>query len=95
MAALRSAMRRNEAQRQKLLGGEGRRVGAATAANRTVAESPTMAAAQRFTGVLYDALDLPSLSAAARRRADSSVLVLSAVFGLVAPLIRSRITSSR
>ncbi|HMY86897.1 MAG TPA: peroxide stress protein YaaA [Microthrixaceae bacterium] len=85
MAALRSAMRRNEAQRQKLLGVKGDALAAATAANRTVAESPTMAAAQRFTGVLYDALDLPSLSAAARRRADSSVLVLSAVFGLVVP----------
>ena len=38
MAALRSAMRRNEAQRQKLLGVKGDALAAATAANRTVAE---------------------------------------------------------
>lgn len=85
MAALRSAMRRNQAERQKLLGVKGVALAAATAVNRSVTESPTMAASQRFTGVLYDALDLTSLPVAARRRADSSLLVLSALFGLVAP----------
>lgn len=85
MAALRSAMRRNEAERRKLLGVKGAALAAATDANRHVGDSPTMPAAERFTGVLYDALDLASLPAAARRRADSSLLVLSAVFGLVAP----------
>ncbi len=85
MAALRSAMRRNEFERRKLLGVKGVALAAATEANRHVGDSPTMPAAERFTGVLYDALDLATLPAAARKRADSSLLVLSAVFGLVAP----------
>ncbi len=85
MAALRQAMRRNAAERGKLLGVKGDALAAATAANRAIATSPTMPASQRFTGVLYDALDLATLPARARRRADSSLLVLSGVFGLVAP----------
>ena len=85
MAALRSAMRRNEAQRQKLLGVKGDALAAATAANRTVAESPTMAAAQRFTGVLYDALDRDSLDAAGRRRANRWIVISSALYGALRP----------
>lgn len=85
MAALRSAMRRNAAERGRMLGVKGDALAAATEANRHVATSPTMPAADRFTGVLYDALDLAGLPAAARRRADTSLLVLSAVFGLVTP----------
>ena len=37
-----------------------------------------------FTGVLFDALDHASLSAAAKRRARLSVLVFSALFGATA-----------
>lgn len=85
MAALRSAMRADAATRAKLLGVKGDALAAATVANRNIANSPTMPAAERFTGVLYDALDLGSLSAAARRRADRCVLIPSGVFGLVAP----------
>jgi len=85
MAALRTAMRRNAVERHRMLGVKGDALAAATEANRNVATSPTMPAAERFTGVLYDALDLSGLPTAARRRADTSVLVLSAVFGLVVP----------
>jgi cytoplasmic iron level regulating protein YaaA (DUF328/UPF0246 family) len=85
MAALRSAMRRSAAERGRLLGVKGDALAAATDANRAVGTSPTMPAASRFTGVLYDALDLGSLPPGPRRRADSSLLVLSGVFGLVAP----------
>lgn len=85
MAALRTAMRANTAARSRLLGVKGDALQAATAANRTVAESPTMPAAERFTGVLYDALDLWTLPAAVRRRADRCLVIPSGVFGLVAP----------
>ncbi|UDY35668.1 YaaA family protein [Dermatobacter hominis] len=85
MAALRSAMRRNAAERGRLLGVKGEALAAATEANRSIATSPTMPAAERFTGVLYDALSLSTLAADARARADGSLLVLSGVFGLVAP----------
>ena len=53
------------------------------ARNRAVRSSATLPAIDRYTGVLYDALDAATLSAAARDRAQRSVLVHSAVFGLV------------
>jgi len=52
----------------------------ATAALRT---SGTLPALRRYTGVLYDALDLRSLGPAARGRADARILVASALFGLL------------
>jgi uncharacterized protein len=85
MAALVRAMRGSEARRRALLGVKGVALAAATAADRTVAGSPTLPAIERYTGVLYDALDHRTLPAAARRRMDSSVLVLSGLWGLVAP----------
>lgn len=40
-------------------------------------------AGEIYTGVLYDALDLASLDAAARRRAEKSLLVFSGLWGAV------------
>lgn len=54
--------------------------------NRVIASSPTMAAIDRYTGVLYDALDAASLTAAARTFAHRHVAVQSALFGPVAAL---------
>jgi uncharacterized protein len=51
------------------------------AADADIWESPTMLAGHRYSGVLYDALGYPSLPAAARRRADSSVVVFSGLWG--------------
>jgi uncharacterized protein len=45
--------------------------------------SPTMPALHRYTGVLYDALDAPSLRGAAAARAMARLAVGSALFGLV------------
>ena len=45
--------------------------------------APTARAGLVYTGVLYDALDLPSLEPKARRRAERSVIVSSALFGAV------------
>jgi cytoplasmic iron level regulating protein YaaA (DUF328/UPF0246 family) len=47
--------------------------------------SPTLPALCRYTGVLYDNLDYRSLQGAARRRADASLVVASALFGLLRP----------
>ena len=44
-----------------------------------------MPAIERYTGVLYDALDHRSLSAAHRRRLDASVVIFSGLWGAVAP----------
>lgn len=51
--------------------------------NRNLLESPTAPAGEVYTGVLYDALDLASLGARARRRAASDIAIASALFGLL------------
>jgi uncharacterized protein len=54
--------------------------------NRALLESPTMPAIDRYTGVLFDALDAPSLDRAARAYAGAHVAVHSALLGLVGGL---------
>ncbi|MGB0100989.1 MAG: peroxide stress protein YaaA, partial [Nocardioides sp.] len=53
--------------------------------NRTLRIAPTQRADHVYTGVLYDALDVATLSTAAKRRATARVAVTSSVFGLVRP----------
>ncbi|GAA0971310.1 peroxide stress protein YaaA [Nocardioides aquaticus] len=53
--------------------------------NAGLATAPTARADRVYTGVLYDALDLASLDAGAKRRAGRRVAVVSALLGLVAP----------
>jgi hypothetical protein len=53
--------------------------------NRALASAPTTRADRIYTGVLYDALGLDSVSASARRRASHRVAITSALFGLVRP----------
>lgn len=47
--------------------------------------SPAAPAAEVYTGVLYQRLDLEGLPAAARRRAAQQVLIASALWGFLAP----------
>ncbi len=56
--------------------------------NARLLSSPTARADAVYTGVLYDALGLSTLSSAARRRASSRVAIISSVFGLVRPTDR-------
>ena len=51
------------------------------ARNLELTTAPSLPARDLYTGVLYDALDLPSLDAAARRRANRRIIVISALFG--------------
>lgn len=51
--------------------------------NAALRRAPTLAAIDRYTGVLYDALDIGSLKGAAARRARARLAVGSALFGLV------------
>jgi cytoplasmic iron level regulating protein YaaA (DUF328/UPF0246 family) len=53
------------------------------ARNAVLRSAPTATAGRIYTGVLYDALGLDSLSVAAKRRAATRVAVSSALFGLV------------
>jgi cytoplasmic iron level regulating protein YaaA (DUF328/UPF0246 family) len=81
--ALRRVMRGSPAKAAKLLGvGD---AAAAISANLAIDSAPTLPAIERYTGVLFDALDYSSLPAKVRRRVDEQVIVLSAVWGAVAP----------
>jgi cytoplasmic iron level regulating protein YaaA (DUF328/UPF0246 family) len=51
--------------------------------NRAIRVSPTMHAIDRYTGVLYDGVDAPSLTPAARRFAAEHLVIHSALFGLI------------
>lgn len=51
--------------------------------NRTVRTSPVMPAVDRYTGVLYDGLDAPTLSTPEREFAARHVAIHSALFGLI------------
>lgn len=53
--------------------------------NANLRNEPTGRADSVYTGVLYAALDFASLDEAAGKRADESVAVASALFGLVRP----------
>lgn len=53
--------------------------------NAALRESPTARADRIYSGVLYEALDLGSLTGAARGRATRWLAVTSALFGLVRP----------
>ena len=68
----------------KLLGAKGDLLDRAREANRAVLGAPTLKAFERFTGVVWDALGPHDLPAPARRRARTSVVVVSALTGLSA-----------
>ena len=51
--------------------------------NSALRTAPTMPAIHRYTGVLYDALDIGSLSGAAASRAATRLAIGSALFGLL------------
>ncbi|HEX6341937.1 peroxide stress protein YaaA [Umezawaea sp.] len=53
------------------------------ARNAELHRSPTMPALSRYTGVLYDALDVPTLKRGERDRAHHRLAVASALFGVV------------
>jgi cytoplasmic iron level regulating protein YaaA (DUF328/UPF0246 family) len=51
--------------------------------NRHLGTAPAIRVDQLYTGVLYDALDLTTLDVAARRRATRSLVVFSALWGVL------------
>ncbi|MEV5267726.1 YaaA family protein, partial [Streptomyces werraensis] len=63
------------------------------AKNRELRTAGARPAGEIYTGVLYDALDLASLDAAAKRRAARSLLVFSGLWGAVR--VTDRIPSYR
>lgn len=55
------------------------------ALNAQLRSAPCAPAIEVYTGVLYEALDFPSLPSSARERADVRVAIASALFGLLRP----------
>ena len=62
--------------------GVGASLAAEVEANLHLTTNPAAPAHQVYNGVLYDALDYASLSSTAKRRARSSVVIFSALFGV-------------
>ena len=52
---------------------------------KSVAASPAAKAIDVYSGVLYQALDWNSLSAAAKARGEKSLIIISAIFGALGP----------
>ena len=68
--------------------GLGRTQADAVASNARLRVAPTARADQIYSGVLYEALGLAGLDAAARRRATTWLAVTSGLFGLLRPADR-------
>ncbi len=67
-----------------LLGVGGKHLDRARAANTSLTSSPTCAAWKRYTGVVWDHLDIASLTARERTIALAAIVVPSALAGVVA-----------
>jgi cytoplasmic iron level regulating protein YaaA (DUF328/UPF0246 family) len=52
-------------------------------ANKQLMSAPTLAAIERYAGVVYDAIDYPTLSEVAKQRVQERLFIQSALFGLL------------
>ena len=68
----------------KLLGVSGTHLARAQQANLALRGAKTLPASQRYTGVVWDHLDLGSLPLALQKVADKNIVVVSGLLGLVA-----------
>lgn len=83
--SLGAAMKAELADRHKLLGVKGAALATATATNLAVRTAATLPAIERYTGVLYEALEAASMSARDRSRLNEQVIIFSGLWGLVRP----------
>lgn len=81
--ALKTAMKAPVGERSKLLGVGEAKTDEATKANLSVNAGKTLPAIDRYTGVLYDALEYGSLSAKLKKRVDSQVVIFSGLWGIL------------
>lgn len=73
---------------ERLLGVGGKHLLRARSVNSSLLGSPTLQAAERYTGVVWDHLDLASMESSTRQRAGTSVVVISGLLGVVSLLDR-------
>ena len=85
LVALARAMKGSGVSRAKLLGVKGVALAAATEADLLAATAPTLPAIERYTGVLYDALDAASLPARQKKRLAEQVVIFSGLWGASMP----------
>jgi cytoplasmic iron level regulating protein YaaA (DUF328/UPF0246 family) len=83
-SAVRAALGQGQAVAGALLGARGPHLAQALADWDELEDAPTLPAAERYTGVVWAALDPRGLSPAARRRLRSWVVVPSGLWGLAA-----------
>jgi len=83
--ALKTAMEAPIGERSKLLGVGESKTDEATKANLSVDTGKTSPAIERYTGVLYDALEYGSLSSKLKKRVDSQVVIFSGLWGILRP----------
>ena len=82
--AVRRALRQGKAPAARLLGVRGPHLDRALAEWKQLDAAPTRPAAERYNGVVWGALGVGTLDAAARRSLDRRVLVPSGLWGLLA-----------
>lgn len=70
---------------QKILGVKGPALEKAKIENASIESAPTMPAINRYTGVMYDAIDYRSLADSARESFAETVIIMSGLFGVVRP----------
>ena len=67
----------------KLLGVSGNHLARAQRANISLCGAPTLPACERYTGVVWDQLNISSLPSVARTLAQTNILIVSGLLGLV------------
>lgn len=84
--ALHDALENPDTDLEALFGVKGDYLAEAIEANRTVMDSPLMAAMERYSpGVMYKAIDFASLPTGAQRRLLENGIVFSGLYGLLRP----------
>lgn len=82
-AEIISALQMQHGGSQKLLGVSGTHLARAQQANLALRGAKTLRARERYTGVVWDHLDLASLTSAQQKFADANIIVVSGLLGLV------------
>jgi cytoplasmic iron level regulating protein YaaA (DUF328/UPF0246 family) len=70
---------------QKVLGVKGVALETFRADNAAVNEAPTLPAIERYTGVMFDAIDYKSMDESSKSSFAQNTLIMSGLFGLVRP----------
>ena len=83
-ATVIAALRNVHGGSPKLLGVSGTHLARAQQANLALRGAKTLPASQRYTGVVWDHLDLGSLPLALQKVADKNIVIISGLLGLIA-----------